>query len=436
VVDLAELIERTDPLAVSGRVAQAVGIVIEGYGPMTSVGELCEVTREDGEGAVLAEVVGFRGDRVLLMPLGEMRGIGPGSRLLMKGHCASVPVGPQLLGRVLDGLGEPLDGKGPLVTERHYPLHAAPLNPLQRARITQPLDLGVRAINACLTCGLGQKIGIFASAGVGKSVLLGMMSRYTRADVNVIALIGERGREVNEFLERDLTPAALQRSVVIVATSDQPPLVRLRGALIATAIAEYFRDCGKQVLLMMDSLTRLAHSQREVGLAIGEPPTTKGYTPSVFTFLPKLLERVGTGPGSGTITGLYTVLMDGDEVSDPIAETVRSILDGHIVLSRQMAARNHFPAIDLLNSTSRVMKDIVGREHYSAARSMVELMARYQQSEDLILLGAYKAGTNKALDRAVSAQDGINAFLRQEIEQPADLGASVQDLLALVKSTA
>lgn len=435
-MNLVDLIERTDPLSVSGRVAQAVGIVIEGYGPMTSVGELCEITREDGEETVLAEVVGFRGDRVLLMPLGEMRGIGPGSRLLMKGHCASVPVGPQLLGRVLDGLGEPLDGKGPLVTERQYPLHAAPVNPLQRARITQPLDLGVRAINACLTCGLGQKIGIFASAGVGKSVLLGMMSRYTRADVNVIALIGERGREVNEFLERDMTPAALQRSVVIVATSDQPPLVRLRGALIATAIAEYFRDCGKQVLLMMDSLTRLAHSQREVGLAIGEPPTTKGYTPSVFTFLPKLLERVGTGPGSGTITGLYTVLMDGDELADPIAETVRSILDGHIVLSRQLAARNHFPAIDLLNSTSRVMKDVVSRDHYAASRSLVELMARYQQSEDLILLGAYKAGTNKALDRAVSAQDGINAFLRQDNEQQADFGSSVQDLLALAKSTA
>lgn len=433
---LADLIEQANPLAVSGRVAQAVGIVIEGYGPMTSVGELCEVTREDGGESILAEVVGFRGDRVLLMPLGEMRGIGPGSRLLMKGHCASVPVGPQLLGRVLDGLGAPLDGKGPLVTERQYPLYAAPLNPLQRARIAKPLDLGVRAINACLTCGLGQKVGIFASAGVGKSVLLGMMSRYTRADVNVIALIGERGREVNEFLERDLTPAALQRSVVIVATSDQPPLVRLRGALIATAIAEYFRDCGKQVLLMMDSLTRLAHSQREVGLAIGEPPTTKGYTPSVFTFLPKLLERVGTGPGAGTITGLYTVLMDGEELSDPIAETVRSILDGHIVLSRQLAARNHFPAIDMLNSTSRVMKDIVSREHYAAARSMVELMARYQQSEDLILLGAYKAGTNKALDRAVSAQDGINAFLRQDNEQQAELGASVQDLLALAKSTA
>ncbi len=435
-MQLVDLIEQTDPLSVSGRVAQAVGIVIEGYGPMTSVGELCEVTREDGEGSVLAEVVGFRGERVLLMPLGEMRGIGPGSRLLMKGQCASVPVGPQLLGRVLDGLGEPLDGKGPLVTERQYPLHAAPINPLQRARITKPLDLGVRAINACLTCGLGQKIGIFASAGVGKSVLLGMMSRYTRADVNVIALIGERGREVNEFLDRDLTPAALQRSVVIVATSDQPPLVRLRGALIATAIAEYFRDCGKQVLLMMDSLTRLAHSQREVGLAIGEPPTTKGYTPSVFTFLPKLLERVGTGPGSGTITGLYTVLMDGDELADPIAETVRSILDGHIVLSRQLAARNHFPAIDLLNSTSRVMKDIVEQQHYAAARTMVELMARYQQSEDLILLGAYKAGTNKALDRAVSAQDGINAFLRQDIEQSSDLGTSVQDLLAVAKSTA
>ena len=262
------------------------------------------------------------------------------------------------------------------------------------------------------------------------------MSRYTRADVNVIALIGERGREVNEFLQRDLTPGALQRSVVIVATSDQPPLVRLRGALIATAIAEYFRDCGKQVLLMMDSLTRLAHSQREVGLAIGEPPTTKGYTPSVFTFLPKLLERVGTGPGAGTITGLYTVLTDGDELADPIAETVRSILDGHIVLSRQLAARNHFPAIDLLNSTSRVMKDIVGRDHYAATRSMIELMARYQQSEDLILLGAYKTGTNHALDRAVSAQDGINGFLRQDIEQPSDFGTSVRDLLALVKSTA
>ncbi len=435
-MNLVDLIERADPLSVSGRVAQAVGIVIEGYGPMTSVGELCEITREDGDETVLAEVVGFRGDRVLLMPLGEMRGIGPGSRLLMKGHCASVPVGPQLLGRVLDGLGQPLDGKGPLVTEGQYPLHAAPLNPLQRARITQPLDLGVRAINACLTCGLGQKIGIFASAGVGKSVLLGMMSRYTRADVNVIALIGERGREVNEFLQRDMTPAALERSVVIVATSDQPPLVRLRGALIATAIAEYFRDGGKQVLLMMDSLTRLAHSQREVGLAIGEPPTTKGYTPSVFTFLPKLLERVGTGPGAGTITGLYTVLMDGEDQADPVAETVRSILDGHIVLSRQLAARNHFPAIDMLNSTSRVMKDIVSREHYAASRSMVELMARYQQSEDLILLGAYKAGTNKALDRAVSAQDGINAFLRQDNEQSADFGTSVGDLLALEKSTA
>ena len=433
-MNLVDLIERTDPLVVSGRVAQAVGIVIEGYGPMTSVGELCDVTREDGEGTVPAEVVGFRGDRVLLMPLGEMRGIGPGSRLLMRGHCASVSVGPQLLGRVLNGLGEPLDGRGSLMTEQRYPLHAAPINPLKRARIAQPLDLGIRAINACLTCGRGQKVGIFASSGVGKSVLLGMISRYTKADVNVIALIGERGREVNEFLERDLTPEALSRSVVIVATSDQPPLVRLRGAFIATTIAEYFRDCGRQVLLMMDSLTRLAHSQREVGLAIGEPPTTKGYTPSVFTMLPKLLERVGTSSGSGAITGLYTVLMESEELSDPIAESVRSILDGHIVLSKQLAARNHFPAIDLLNSTSRVMKDIVGRDHYAAIRSMIELQARYQQSEDLILLGAYKTGTNGDLDKAVRAQDGINAFLRQDIEQSVSMGASVQDLLALMKS--
>ncbi len=430
-----DLLEGIDPLVVHGRVSQAVGIVIEGYGPVTSVGEVCDITREDGQGTVLAEVVGFRGERVLLMPLGEMQGIGPGSRLLMKGQAAAVPVGSQLLGRIVNGLGEPMDGRGAVAAETTYPLHAPPPDPLRRARITRPLDLGVRALNALLSCGIGQKLGIFATSGVGKSVLLGMISRYTSADVNVIALVGERGREVKEFLERDLTPAALQRSVVVVATSDQPPLIRIRGALLATAIAEYFRDCGQQVLLMMDSLTRLAYGQREIGLAIGEPPTTKGYTPSVFTLLPKLLERVGTCQGAGSITGLYTVLVDGDELSDPIAETARSILDGHIVLSRELAARSHFPAIDILQSASRVMRDIVTPAHYAAARRIVELSAVYRRSEDLITLGAYKPGANKDLDRAVAAQDAIMAFLRQDLDTRDDWAHSIDALLKLEQAT-
>jgi flagellum-specific ATP synthase len=432
-VNFSRVLDQVDPIAVSGRVAQAVGIVIEGYAPMTTVGELCEISREDGGGAIAAEVVGFRGDRVLLMPLGEMQGIGPGSLITMTGHVARLPVGPGLLGRILDGLGRPLDEKGAVPFTERYPLHAAPPNPLQRARIHAPLDLGIRAINGFLTCGQGQKMGIFSGSGVGKSVLLGMISRYTNADVNVIALIGERGREVKEFLERDLGPAALQRSVVVVATSDQAPLVRLRAALVATTVAEYFRDAGKQVLLLMDSLTRLAYSQREVGLAIGEPPTTKGYTPSVFAVLPKLLERVGTGPGIGAITGLYTVLVDGDDLTDPVADTARSILDGHIVLSRALAAQNHFPAIDLLQSTSRVMRDVVSREHRDAAGTVRELIARYRQSEDLILLGAYKQGMNKTLDRAVQAQEAINAYVRQDIDQSASFESSVQGLRALAQ---
>lgn len=431
-MSLADILEHVEPLAVTGRVAQAVGLVIEGTGTASTVGDLCEISREDGRGTIPAEVVGFRGDRVLLMPLGDMQGIGSSSRITPTGRASTVTVGPSLLGRVLNGLGEPLDGKGPIEAEQRYPLHAAPPNPLSRRRITAPLDLGVRAINACLTCGRGQKVGIFAGSGVGKSVLLGMISRYTQADVNVIALIGERGREVNEFLERDLGAEALKRSVVVVATSDQAPLVRLRAALVATSIAEYFRDRGKQVLLLMDSLTRLAYSQREVGLAIGEPPTTKGYTPSVFAMLPKLLERVGTGAGDGAITGLYTVLVDGDDLTDPIADTVRSILDGHIVLSRKLAAQNHFPAIDVLQSTSRVMRDIVSREHDTAARQLIELIARYRQSEDLILLGAYKPGMNAVLDRAVRAQDRINAFLRQAVEEPSGFQLSQQQLLNVV----
>jgi flagellum-specific ATP synthase len=432
-VAVHDLLDRVDPLAVHGRIAQAVGIVLEGYGPVTSIGEICEVTREDGEGSVMAEVVGFRGDRVLLMPLGEMRGIGPGSRLIVRGKSAAVPVGPDLLGRVLDGLGQPLDRRGPIPAEKAYPLYAPPMNPLLRKRINKPFDTGIRAINGFLTCGQGQKVGIFAGSGVGKSILLGMLSRYTVADVNVIALIGERGREVKEFLERDLKAEGLKRSVVVVATSDQPPLVRLRGAFLATAIAEYFRDAGKNVLLMMDSLTRFAHGQREVGLAIGEPPTSKGYTPSVFALLPKLLERVGTGSGAGTITAIYTILVEGDDLSDPVADAVRAILDGHIVLTRDLVARNHFPAIDILQSTSRVMRDIVTPQHHQASRAVVELLATYRRSEDLITLGAYKPGANNRLDRAVGNIDAINGYLRQEVGERAPLADSITSLFKLAE---
>ena len=423
-------------MAVYGRVAQAVGTVIEGYGPVTSIGEMGEVIREDGEGRVLAEVVGFRGERLLLMPLGEMRGIGPTSRLVMTGRQASVPVGTGLLGRVLDGLGTPIDGRGPIQADLQYPLYADPINPLRRRRINQPFDVGVRAINGLLTCGVGQKVGIFAGSGVGKSILLGMISRNTVADVKVIALIGERGREVQEFLERDLTPEARAQSVVVAATSDQPPLVRIRGAFVATAIAEYFRDCGKNVLLLMDSLTRFAHGQREVGLAIGEPPTTKGYTPSVFALLPKLLERVGTCDGTGAISGVYTILVEGDDLSDPIADSARAILDGHIVLSRDLVARHHFPAIDILQSTSRVMKDITTPRHRAAARAVIESLSTYQRAEDVITLGAYKSGTNAKVDRAIKSIDGINAYLQQEPSEAAPLAVSIDALVKVAEMPA
>ena len=426
-----EALDRVDSLTVYGRVAQAVGTVIEGYGPVTSIGEMGEVIREDGDGRVLAEVVGFRGERLLLMPLGEMRGIGPTSRLVMTGRQASVPVGAGLLGRVLDGLGRPIDGGGPIQADVPYPLYADPMNPLRRRRISEPFDMGIRAINGLLTCGVGQKVGVFAGSGVGKSILLGMISRNTVADVKVIALIGERGREVQEFLERDLTPEARAKSVVVAATSDQPPLVRIRGAFVATAIAEYFRDCGKNVLLLMDSLTRFAHGQREVGLAIGEPPTTKGYTPSVFALLPKLLERVGTCDGAGSITGVYTILVEGDDLSDPVADSARAILDGHIVLSRDLVARHHFPAIDILQSTSRVMMEVTTPRHRAAARAVIESLSTYQRAEDVITLGAYKPGSNARVDRAMKSIDAINRYLQQEPSEAAPLVASVDALVGV-----
>lgn len=430
--NLLHRLNHLHPIKFNGRVARAVGLTIEGTGPVSSIGQSCSILTGQGNAGVKAEVVGFRGNRVLLMPLGDVRGIGPGSRLVYESASPVVGVGPALLGRVIDGVGNPLDGQGPLSISAQYPLYNPVINPLERERITQPLDLGIRAINALLTCGSGQKMGIFAGSGVGKSVLLGMICRHTAADINVIALIGERGREVKEFIEKDLGPEGLKRSIIIAATSDQPPLVRLRGAFLATAIAEYFRDQGNHVLLLMDSVTRLAHAQREVGLAVGEPPTSKGYPPSVFTMLPKILERVAPARG-GTMTGLYTVLVEGDDLSDPIADSVRSILDGHIVLSRDLAAKGHFPAIDILQSVSRVMPDIVEPDHLMASRFLLELMAVYRDTEDLLNLGAYRPGANPRIDLAVGMMDSITSLLRQNIHERAGLAESLQDLKGIVE---
>jgi flagellum-specific ATP synthase len=426
------LIEKIDPRPAHGRVTQAIGMVLEGFARVSAIGEVCEVISVLGNKRILAEVVGFRDEKVLLMPLGELEGIGPGSAIVNKAVQAKVAVGEGLLGRVLDGLGQPIDGKGPIQVSEVYPLYNNPPGPLQRKRITQPLDLGVRALNGLLTTGRGQRIGIFAGSGVGKSVLLGMIARYTSADVNVIALIGERGREVKEFIEKDLGPEGLKRSVVVVATSDQPPLVRKRAAFLAMSMAEYFRDKGRQVLFMMDSLTRLAHAQREIGLSVGEPPATKGYTPSVFSLLPSFLERSGTGTNGGTMTGLFTVLTEGDDMNDPIPDAVRAILDGHVVLSREIAARALYPAIDILNSISRVMIDIVDPKQIDRARRFSELLSTYQKAEDLINIGAYKAGSNPKIDKAIEKWEELQAYIRQEIHERVTVKESVEALARIL----
>ncbi|MFQ5588264.1 MAG: FliI/YscN family ATPase [Nitrospiria bacterium] len=426
-----EKIEQSDPLPVLGKISEAIGLVLEGYAPHAAIGEVCKIASTKTSQQLLAEVVGFRGEKVLLMPLGDIRGIGPGSPLVIRGAQASAQIGDQLLGRVIDGLGNPIDGKGDLNTHCTQPLYASPLNPLMRKRIQRPLDLGIRAINGLLTCGRGQRVGIFAGSGVGKSVLLGMIARYTTADVNVIALIGERGREAKEFIEKELKEEGLMRSVVIVVTSDQPPLIRRRGAFLAIAIAEYFRESGKDVLFMMDSLTRLAHAQREIGLAIGEPPTTKGYTPSVFTLLPNFLERAGTSSGHGTITGLYTVLVEGDDLNDPVSDAARSILDGHIILSRALASNNHYPAIDILNSKSRVMMDLIGEKHFNHANKLIDLIATYKNAEDLINIGAYKQGSNPKIDRSIALWEAIESYLQQETHTKAGLQESIAFLYKL-----
>ncbi|MHB8126777.1 MAG: flagellar protein export ATPase FliI [Desulfitobacteriaceae bacterium] len=411
---LAQKVDLIDPISAHGLVSKIVGLLIESAGPRSSVGELCYIMARDGR-EIPAEVVGFHGSTTLLMPLAELEGISPGDRVIPQQCKLMVNAGPKLLGRILDGLGRPLDGS-PLLTETTYPLQNSPPNAFSRPRIQESLNVGVRAIDGLLSIGCGQRMGIFAGSGVGKSTLLGMMARNTAADVNVIALVGERGRELRDFIDKDLGQSGLARSVIIVATSDQPALIRLKAAFTATAISEYFRDLGLNVLLMMDSVTRFAMAQREVGLTVGEPPATRGYPPSVFSMLPKLLERSGRA-AKGSITGIYTVLVDGDDHNEPIADAVRGILDGHIVLTRELAIKNHYPAIDILQSVSRVMGDVIKSDHKTLAKRVREHLAIYHEAKDLIDIGAYVHGSNSSIDAAISHRDKITRFVCQEIDE-------------------
>jgi flagellum-specific ATP synthase len=423
-------LEHLDLIKVNGRVTQVIGLVIESIGPSASLGEVCSIKSRDDETICLAEVVGFKNNRVLSMALGDINRISPGSEIVASGKSFSVPVGKKLLGRVIDGLGRPIDGKGWIEAEEIRSIYNQPPEPLERKRITEALATGIRAIDALLTCGKGQRIGIFAGSGVGKSTLMGMIARNTSADVNVIALIGERGREVRDFIEKELGEGGLSKSVVVVATSDKPPLIRVKSALVAITVAEYFRDQGLDVMFMIDSLTRVAMAQREVGLAIGEPPTTKGYTPSVFALLPKLVERAGTS-SKGSITALYTVLVEGDDLSEPIADSARSILDGHIVLSRKLANMGHYPAIDPLESISRLMPDIVSEKHRKSAEKIIDLLATFREAEDLINIGAYVRGSNPKIDKAIQMIDKIREFLKQDVKEKAEFEDSVNRLIEL-----
>lgn len=447
---LVDRIATQVPYRVAGKVVKSIGMVYEAVLPGASVGSLCRILTADGNvtkpmrlddtvddlPGIDAEVIGFRDKRVVLMPFSEGRGVSTDSIVVMRKNSATVRVGNALLGRVLDATGTPIDGRGSISwiadeSSVDRKLYESPSHPLEREVITEPLDLGVRALNGLLTIGRGQRVGIMAGSGVGKSVLLGMMARQTKADVNVIALIGERGREVREFIERDLGEEGLKRSVVIVATSDQSPLLRMRGAILAATIAEFFRDERKDVLFLMDSVTRFCMAQREIGLSLGEPPATKGYPPSVFATLPKLLERAGTGVGGGSITGLFTVLVEGDDMDDPIADSARSILDGHVVLSRKIAQKNHFPAIDVLASASRVFRSVTSEDQQDYAGRIKEWMALYNQAEDLINIGAYAKGSNPKIDQAIAVNERINAFLRQKIEETGPIDEAVAQMRAI-----
>jgi flagellum-specific ATP synthase len=408
-------LQELNPIKTIGAVKRAVGLVVESLGPPVSVGELCEIVghRQSGAG-IPAEVVGFRDNYVISMPLYKVHGVKLGDKVICRKKTASIPVSPALLGRVVNALGEPIDDKGPIDAVEEYPIHPLETNPLERKNIEETLGTGIRAIDGLLTCGKGQRIGIFGGSGVGKSTLLGMMSRYTSADINVISLVGERGREVRGFIEKDLGEEGLKRSVVVVSTSDQPPLLRIRAALVATTIAEYFRDLGKDVLLVMDSVTRFAMAQREVGLAAGEPPSSKGYTPSVFALLPRLLERAGNFMSGGSITGFYTVLVEGDDMNEPIADAVRSLLDGHVVLSRELAWRNHYPCIDVLASVSRLMSELVPMSYSQKAGKIREWLSTYRKAEDMINIGAYAKGSNPKIDLAIKKIDAVSSFLIQK----------------------
>lgn len=427
-----DALETASPVEVRGRVVEVTGLVVKAVVPGVSVGELCHIHCHHRAKPIRAEVVGFKDENVYLMPLGGLEGIGPGSEVVPTGRALTVRVGPRVLGRVLNGLGDPMDHKGDLSGDDFvdYPVMQPPPDPLERQRILKHIEVGVRAIDSTLTVGEGQRIGVFAAAGVGKSTLLGMIARNTEAEVSVICLIGERGREVRDFLEKDLGPEGLARSVCIVATSDQPSLVRLKSAYVATAMAEYFRDTGKKVVLMMDSSTRFARSQREIGLAIGEPPARAGYTPSVFSELPKLLERTGNS-SKGSITAFYTVLVAGDDMNEPVADEVRSILDGHIILSRNLAATGHYPAIDVSQSVSRVMEGIAEERHKKAARKLREVLATYEKQRDLILIGAYQKGSDPRVDYAINKIDEVNAFLQQGLYEKQSFDECVNGLCKL-----
>ena len=431
---LIQSVKDTPPLRVRGKVTNIIGLIIEGYCPEASVGSMCDIVPLQGGRTVSAEVVGFRDSRALLMPLGELRGLGPGSLIRVRHSRAGIQVGEGMLGRVFDALGNPIDGGVCPESSLEMPLYALPPGPMEREQITSPIDLGIRSINGTLTTGLGQRMAIMAGSGVGKSTLLGMMARDTQADVNVIALIGERGREVREFIEQDLGSEGLERSVLVVATSDQSPLLRMRGVFAATSIAEYFCNQGKNVLMLMDSVTRYAMAMREIGLAVGEPPTSKGFPPSVFAQMPKFLERAGNYKGKGSITGLYTVLVEGDDMNEPVTDTVRSILDGHIVLSRQLASRNHYPPIDVLQSSSRLMNDLVDEEHQRLSGRIKDILATYQESEDLINIGAYSRGSNQRIDEALKYIDSVSAFLRQDKEEKVPLEQAVEEMKAVFQS--
>ncbi|MFA6989269.1 MAG: flagellar protein export ATPase FliI [Candidatus Gastranaerophilaceae bacterium] len=419
------IISSTKSIIEIGKVTQIIGLVIEADGPPSCIGDLCSIYNEMNAEPVWAEVVGFREDKILLMPLGSMEGLRPGSKVINTGGTMKIKVGHELLGRVLDGLGQPIDGLGEVRSDKYYSTQNNLINPMTRKRITEYLSMGIKSVDGFMTVGKGQRMGIFAGSGVGKSTTLAMIARNTSADLNVIALIGERGREVREFIENSLGEEGLKRSVVIIATSEQPSLVKIKAAFVATAIAEYFRDCGHDVLFMLDSVTRIAMAQREVGLAVGEPPATRGYTPSVFTLMPKLLERTGTSD-KGTITGLYTVLVEGDDFNEPVSDTVRSILDGHVMLSRQLAHKNHYPAVDILQSISRVMVEVTDKEHRMAAGKLRDLIATYNKNADLINIGAYVKGSDPNIDKAIELNDTINEFLCQSLDDKTDYDETVR----------